>query len=115
MCVVTQHLTLEFKRLVMLLKSCSGEPRLLQALLLNAHTISARLTVFADTSASKAATSDTRALPVLILIVALLCEHCNFDELRGDHSPVTDESLTEIRHELAGLTKVNIANPGNPT
>ena len=69
-------------------------------------TLTARLLVFASTPTEKISAQDTRALPVLILIVALLCEHCNFDQLCADGSPATNESLSEIRRELAGLTEV---------
>ncbi|KIP08264.1 hypothetical protein PHLGIDRAFT_127100 [Phlebiopsis gigantea 11061_1 CR5-6] len=87
LCTVVQHLTLEFKRLVSLLRSCSS-----------------RLLSFAKTPIDKISAQETRALTVLILIVALLCEHCNFDQLRTDGSPVTDDTLPEIRENLAAVT-----------
>ncbi|EKM54090.1 uncharacterized protein PHACADRAFT_162472 [Phanerochaete carnosa HHB-10118-sp] len=88
LCVVVQHLTLEFKRLVSLLRSCIS-----------------RLLTLVKTSTDDIVPRDIRALPILILIVALLCEHCNFEQLRTDASPVTDETLPEIRKDLAALTK----------
>ncbi|GJE95924.1 sister chromatid cohesion protein-like protein [Phanerochaete sordida] len=87
LCAVVQHLTLEFKRLVSLLRSCSS-----------------RLLALGKSSAEKISPQDSRALPILILIVALLCEHCNFDQLRTDASPITDDTLPEIRADLTILT-----------
>lgn len=62
---------------------------------------------FAKTPADKISPQETRALTVLILIVALLCEHCDFEQLRTDASPVTDETLPEIRDNLAAVTPVS--------
>ena len=70
------------------------------------HLLLARLVTLGKSSAEKISPQDTRALPILILIVALLCEHCNFEQLRTDASPVTDDTLPEIRADLAMLTQV---------
>ena len=61
---------------------------------------------FVRTPTDKIAPQDARALTVLILIVALLCEHCNFDQLRTDTSLVAEETLPEIRETLAAVTQV---------
>lgn len=61
--------------------------------------------MFASMSAEKISAQDTRALPILILIVALLCEHRNFDQLLTDASPVAEESLPDICKELGSTTQ----------
>ena len=73
-----------------------------------------RLQVFASMSAEKISAQDTRALPVLILIVALFCEHCNFDQLLTDASPATEDSLPDIRRELGSMTQVFFTFPPSP-
>ncbi|RXW23420.1 hypothetical protein EST38_g2453 [Candolleomyces aberdarensis] len=64
MCVVVDHLTHDFSLLINLLKSCN-----------------ARLVAFLRPNAAPA---DTRPMLMLIFIVALLGEHCNFDRLRKE-------------------------------
>ncbi|KXN83113.1 Protein rad9 [Leucoagaricus sp. SymC.cos] len=84
MCVVVQHLTQDFIRLVNLLKSCNG--RLQQAI---KRPVSNQMSQ-----------NDVRALLVLVFIVALLGEHCNFDRLRTE-----DEALAK---ELNSISKESI-------
>ncbi|OAX39889.1 hypothetical protein K503DRAFT_738603 [Rhizopogon vinicolor AM-OR11-026] len=69
MCGAVQHLTHDFNRLVALVKSCNT--RLQQAI--------ARL------ASSKMTAVENRTLSILIFIVALLAEHCDFDCLRDEH------------------------------
>ncbi|KDR82399.1 hypothetical protein GALMADRAFT_220397 [Galerina marginata CBS 339.88] len=70
MCVVVQHLTHDFVRLVNLIKSCN-----------------ARLQQMINRPISQAlGDNDIRALTILIFIVALLAENCNFDALRKGNS-----------------------------
>ncbi|KAI9443068.1 hypothetical protein H4582DRAFT_1808792 [Lactarius indigo] len=70
LCAVVQHLTHDFVRLVGLLKSCN-----------------ARL----QSAAQKAqmASADLRTLSILIFIISLLVEHCDFDRLRTEHSDLS--------------------------
>ncbi|KAH9175682.1 hypothetical protein EDB89DRAFT_2135583 [Lactarius sanguifluus] len=70
LCAVVQHLTHDFVRLVGLLKSCN-----------------ARL----QSAAQKAqmAPADLRTLSILIFIISLLVEHCDFDRLRIEHSDLS--------------------------
>ncbi|KAI0088475.1 hypothetical protein BDY19DRAFT_165528 [Irpex rosettiformis] len=90
LCSVVQHISHEYRRLVALLKSCSA--RLMQ-------------------TAAKPATvhispQDMRALPILVLIVALLCEYCNFDDLRShadlqkDLNAISQGPITEYMYTL---------------
>ncbi|KAG1743247.1 uncharacterized protein EDB91DRAFT_1126495 [Suillus paluster] len=69
MCGAVQHLTHDFNRLVALVKSCNA--RLQQAI--------ARPTSYQMTAV------ENRTLSILIFIVALLGEHCDFDRLRDEH------------------------------
>ncbi|KAG2115459.1 hypothetical protein DEU56DRAFT_932992 [Suillus clintonianus] len=69
MCGAVQHLTHDFNRLVALVKSCNA--RLQQAI---ARPASYQMTAV-----------ENRTLSILIFIVALLGEHCDFDRLRDDH------------------------------
>ncbi|KAF6755969.1 protein rad9 [Ephemerocybe angulata] len=64
MCVVVDHLTHDFSLLINLLKSCNG-----------------RLVGFFR---QQTAPKDNRAMLMLVFIVALLGEHCNFDHLRQE-------------------------------
>ncbi|KIL61369.1 hypothetical protein M378DRAFT_26115 [Amanita muscaria Koide BX008] len=72
MCVVVQHLTHDFTRLVNLMKSCNG--RIQQAI--------------RKPKSQASDANDVRALLLVVLIAALLVEHCDFDRLRSE-----DESL----------------------
>lgn len=69
MCGAVQHLTHDFNRLVALVKSCNA--RLQQAI--------------ARPSSHQMTAVENRTLSILIFIVALLGEHCDFDRLRDDH------------------------------
>ncbi|KAG9315547.1 hypothetical protein JVU11DRAFT_3168 [Chiua virens] len=64
-CGVVQHLTHDFHRLVALLKSCNA--RIQQSITRNSEAMTP---------------VETRTLSILIFIVALLGEHCDFDHLR---------------------------------
>ncbi|OCH92592.1 hypothetical protein OBBRIDRAFT_791042 [Obba rivulosa] len=84
MCATVHHLTHDFGRLVALLRSCNA--RLQQAI---ARPV------------SQAATpAEQRALVILLFIVSLLCEHCDFDALRtrdaalgADINTITKDSV----------------------
>ncbi|KAG6812718.1 radiation sensitive protein rad9 [Tricholoma furcatifolium] len=82
MCIVVQHLTHDFTRLVNLLKSCNAR---LQAAIKSPPS--------KDMSAN-----DVRALSILIFIVALLGEHCDYDAIRRDH-PELASDITSISQE----------------
>lgn len=76
-----QHLTHDFHRLVALLKSCNG--RAFHFNYFNdIHVISARLQQSISRKVESMNQVQTRTLSVLIFIVALLGEHCDFDKLR---------------------------------
>ncbi|KIK26649.1 hypothetical protein PISMIDRAFT_94435 [Pisolithus microcarpus 441] len=80
MCGSVQHLTHDFHRLVALLKSCNA--RLQQAI----------------SRQSEAMTPvEIRTLSILIFIVALLGEHCDFDKLRAER--------TEFASELSSVSE----------
>lgn len=74
MCGVVQHLTHDFHRLVALLKSCNA--RLQQAISRKVESMNP---------------VETRMLCVLIFIVALLGEHCDFDKLRVERAEFAPE------------------------
>ncbi|KAG6853818.1 hypothetical protein C0991_001064 [Blastosporella zonata] len=88
MCIVVQHLTHDFTRLVNLLKSCNGTllPHKLDIKASLHLVIPARLQEAIRRPLSKEITAnDVRAMSILIFIVALLGEHCNYDAVRRDH------------------------------
>ncbi|KAJ3516976.1 hypothetical protein NLJ89_g794 [Agrocybe chaxingu] len=103
MCVVVQHLTHDFVRLVNLLKSCNG--RLQQ--------------IIKRPASQELNQNDVRTLIILIFIVALLAENCNFDNLRkeneglaGDINSISRGSITEhIYNTMLTLYE----NHNNPT
>ncbi|KAI0064180.1 hypothetical protein BV25DRAFT_1934347 [Artomyces pyxidatus] len=66
LCAVVRHLTHDFTRLVGLLKSCNAR---LQTVIKKGQMIP----------------SDVRTLSILIFIISLLVEHCDFDRLRNEH------------------------------
>ncbi|PPQ86325.1 hypothetical protein CVT25_005626 [Psilocybe cyanescens] len=91
MCTVVQHLTHDFVRLVNLLKSCNA--RLQQSI--------------KRPAAQELSPNETRALVILIFIVALLAENCNFDTLRkenpnlaSDLDTISTGSITEHIYNL---------------
>ncbi|KAH7925870.1 hypothetical protein BV22DRAFT_1088167 [Leucogyrophana mollusca] len=81
MCGVVQNLTHDFNRLVALVKSCNA--RLQQAL--------------ARPNAEKMTAVEVRTLSILIFIVSLLGEHCDFDRLRDERE--------EFASDLDGVSK----------
>ncbi|KAF4581480.1 Sister chromatid cohesion protein 2 [Pleurotus pulmonarius] len=84
MCTVVQHLTHDFPRLAALLKSCN-----------------ARLQQTIQRPSDKLVTpNEAKAQSVLIFIVSLLGEHCNFDRLR--------ESNPSLAPVLNGITQGSI-------
>ncbi|KAF7422876.1 Sister chromatid cohesion protein 2 [Pleurotus ostreatus] len=95
MCTVVQHLTHDFSRLAALLKSCN-----------------ARLQQTIQQPSDKPVTpNEAKAQSVLIFIVSLLGEHCNFDRLRESNpslasvlNSVTQGSIME--HIYASLLKL---------
>ncbi|KAI6042629.1 sister chromatid cohesion C-terminus-domain-containing protein [Pisolithus marmoratus] len=74
MCGSVQHLTHDFHRLVALLKSCNA--RLQQAISRKTETMTQ---------------VEIRTLSILIFIVALLGEHCDFDKLRAERTEFASE------------------------
>jgi len=90
MCVVVQYLTHDFVRLVNLLKSCNGRFSILIVLLstlLNFIQYSGRLQQMVKRPASQELNpAELRALIILIFIVSLLAENCNFDTLRKENT-----------------------------
>ncbi|KII90510.1 hypothetical protein PLICRDRAFT_697054 [Plicaturopsis crispa FD-325 SS-3] len=95
MCTVVQYLTHDFARLVALVKSCNA--RLQQAI--------------AKPSTQKMAPNEARALNILIFIVALLGEHCDFDRLRTENQAIGAEldTITKgsiIEHIYSSLLKL---------
>ncbi|KZT11764.1 uncharacterized protein LAESUDRAFT_733751 [Laetiporus sulphureus 93-53] len=84
MCSIVEHITHDFGRLVALLRSCNA--RLQQA---TAKPVSQAMS-----------NPEQRALTILLFIVSLLCEHCNFDRIRLER-----ESL---RAEIDSITKGSI-------
>ncbi|KAH0832222.1 sister chromatid cohesion C-terminus-domain-containing protein [Lanmaoa asiatica] len=89
MCGVVQHLTHDFHRLVALLKSCNA--RLQQTIVRTNETMSA---------------VETRTLSILIFIVSLLGEHCDFDHLRVERP----EFATELNSVSEGHIVEHIYN-----
>ncbi|KAG8214779.1 hypothetical protein J3R82DRAFT_9915 [Butyriboletus roseoflavus] len=89
MCGVVQHLTHDFHRLVALLKSCNA--RLQQAIVRSSETMTA---------------VETRSLSILIFIVSLLGEHCDFDHLRVERL----EFAAELNSVSEGLIVEHIYN-----
>ncbi|KAJ7719905.1 sister chromatid cohesion C-terminus-domain-containing protein [Mycena metata] len=75
MCTVVQCLTHEFSRLVALLKSCN-----------------ARIQQYIKRAATTPLTpSDIRSLSILIVIIALLGEHCDFERMRKEAPAVVSD------------------------
>lgn len=81
LCAVVQHLTHDFTRLVGLLKSCNVRLR-----------SAAQKTQMSPT--------DLRTLSILIFIISLLVEHCDFDRLRTEQ--------TELSADLDAVSKGSI-------
>lgn len=92
MCTVVQHLTHDFVRLVNLLKSCNGtHPWLVREFYI--ADVDRRLARLQQSikrpAAQELSPNETRALVILIFIVALLAENCNFDTLRKENSSMS--------------------------
>jgi hypothetical protein len=86
MCAVIRSLTHDFGRLVALLKSCNGN-FILWIDFVPELSCSARLQQeIARPSAQVMTPADVKALSILIFIVALLGEHCDFERLRVENS-----------------------------
>ncbi|KAJ7605513.1 hypothetical protein DFH06DRAFT_257355 [Mycena polygramma] len=75
MCTVVQCLTHDFQRLVALLKSCNGRIQ---------QTIK-------RATAGPLPANDIRTVSVLIIIIALLGEHCDFERIRRDAPAVVPD------------------------
>ncbi|KAF8636245.1 hypothetical protein AX17_003730 [Amanita inopinata Kibby_2008] len=75
LCIVIQHLTHDFVRVVNLVKSCNG--RLQQAVKRSASQTTGA--------------NDTRALLLVTFISSLLVEHCDFDRLRNENESLAPE------------------------
>jgi len=99
MCVVVEHLTKDFGRLVNLLKSCNGTSEHLSQMDWQTDSdIVARLQQNINRPAtSQMETNDIRTLLIVIFIVALLGEHCNFDRLRTEVEGAYDEIITRTK------------------
>jgi cohesin loading factor subunit SCC2 len=87
MCTVVQNLTHDFVRLVALAKSCNGMIFFVfdQYYFAQSYDILdvARLQqALARPATQKMTPVEARTLSILIFIVSLLSEHCNFDSLR---------------------------------
>ncbi|KAF8133417.1 hypothetical protein EV363DRAFT_1470656 [Boletus edulis] len=89
LCGSVQHLTHDFHRLVALLKSCNA--RIQQAIVRRDAAMSA---------------VETRTLSILIFIVSLLGEHCDFDQLRVERP----EFATELNGVSEGHVVEHIYN-----
>ncbi|OBZ71396.1 Protein rad9 [Grifola frondosa] len=81
MCAVVRHITHDFGRVVALLRSCNV--RLIQAL--------------TKPQSQSITAPEQRALTILLFIISLLCEHCNFDTLRVEHD--------DLRVDIDSITK----------
>lgn len=88
MCAVVQNLTHDFGRLVALVKSCNGMwAQLSFVSYSNIQHFLARLQqAIARPSTLVMNPQEVRALSILIFIVALLGEHCDFDLLRVENN-----------------------------
>src|ERR1700729_144586 len=87
MCTVVQNLTHDFVRLVALAKSCNGTIFFIFEKYYFAQSYDildlARLQqALARPATQKMTPVEARTLSILIFIVSLLSEHCNFDRLR---------------------------------
>ncbi|EGN98100.1 hypothetical protein SERLA73DRAFT_109431 [Serpula lacrymans var. lacrymans S7.3] len=81
MCAVVQNLTHDFNRLVALVKSCNA--RLQQAI--------------CRSTAQRMTPVEVRTLSILIFIVSLLGEHCDFDYVRNEYEDLASDLNTITR------------------
>lgn len=87
MCIVIQCLTHDFTRLVNLIKSCNGGCFVFNCVLCLMVGLSARLQQAIKRPPLKIMDAkETWTLSILIFIVSLLGENCDFDHLRREHS-----------------------------
>lgn len=81
MCAVVQCLTRDFLRLVNLLKSCNGTIPEIPCFFSISPSAGLLQKFVAKSANPQLSPADNRSLSMLILIVSLLCEHCDFDDL----------------------------------
>jgi len=82
-CSVIKHLTHDYSRLVGLLKSCNGKYSC-QLLLNSSHKYEiARIQHFISNK-QKISGPQLRPLVIIVYMASLLCEHCDFDDLRQE-------------------------------
>lgn len=89
MCAVVHHLTHDFVRLVALVKSCNGMCRFFTLFTLIAdflHCVGRLQQAIARPATQSMSANEVRALSILIFIVSLLGEHCDFDRLRTENT-----------------------------
>lgn len=85
MCGAVQHLTHDFNRLVALVKSCNGTKTLFWTDSHSRYALARLQQAIARPSSYQMTAVENRTLSILIFIVALLGEHCDFDRLRDDY------------------------------
>jgi len=95
MCAVVQCLTRDFLRLVNLLKSCNGAIVVISPLLLILPSSGLLQKFVAKPVNTQLSAADSRSLSMLILIVSLLCEHCDFDHLSEQREGMYEVSLVK--------------------
>lgn len=86
MCTVVQHLTHDFGRLVALVKSCNGTTVRVPKDPFSPLDIARLQQAIARPVAQQMTPIEARTLSILIFIVSLLGEHCNFDRLRLENA-----------------------------
>ena len=95
MCAIVQNITHDFVRLVALLKSCNGttilyyrfrEPN-------SMHTLGRLQQAINKPANHTMPANEAKALSVLIFIISLLAEHCNFDRVKTDVPGVLSANL----------------------
>jgi cohesin loading factor subunit SCC2 len=91
---VVENLTHDYKALVMLLKSCDGKS-LVRVLLKGINCYSGRLQPALKAASGKG--MDGRSLSMIILIVSLLVEHCDFDRIGQDHPGMSNTEGIYLR------------------
>lgn len=86
MCAVVQHLTHDFNRLVALVKSCNGtRTSFYHAYSCSRNALARLQRAITRPVSNKMTAVENRTLSILIFIVALLAEHCDFDRLRDEN------------------------------
>ena len=102
MCAVVQCLTRDFLRLVNLLKSCNGPAVVILPLISILPSAGLLQKFVAKPANTQLSPADSRSLSMLILIVSLLCEHCDFDRLSEQR---------EGMYELPPVKRLTQPNP----